>query len=243
MTYHRVCNKSNTTGTTWGTGTACPSVITNGNNYTHLFWNFGDKSLPLCIFQILNSFAQIYKAFYRSSFDLRLLITTFGSSNFSDMNFGRGFLKLKLEPTRTWRQVQEIRRTIEGFIYKITDLSYIFLIKIFAKFLPCFGPSTIILNTTIVKSSPDCIWNVVHSIIIDKDFPGFLIMNTPSQRMETTTHIYFETLETSLYLSVLCNCFVDRCVVCPSIYGFWLPPLVLQTFLTWTSGEDFLNWN
>ena len=85
---------------------------------------------------------------------------------------------------------------------KITDLSYIFLIKIFAKFLPCFGPSTIILNTTIVKSSPDCIWNVVHSIIIDKDFPGFLIMNTPSQRMETTTHIYFETLETSLYLSV-----------------------------------------
>ena len=51
------------------------------------------------------------------SFDLRLLITTYGSSNFSDMNVGKGFLKVKIEPTRTWRQVQVIRRTIKGFIY------------------------------------------------------------------------------------------------------------------------------
>jgi len=75
------------------------------------------RSLVFCVMFCRSSFV-LFLLTIVSFFDLRLLITPLVSSNFSYMNFGKEFLKLKIDPKRTLTQVQEIRRrTIEDFIY------------------------------------------------------------------------------------------------------------------------------
>ena len=70
--------------------------------------------------------------------------------------------------------------------YKLHYYRIFFFIKILLKFVPCFGPPTTTLNTTAVTSYSACIGSVVPSIILDKDYPGFLIMDTTSVRMGTS---------------------------------------------------------
>ena len=102
-----------------------------------------------------------------------------------------------------------------------------FFIKILLKFVPCFGPPTTTLNTTAVTSYSACIGSVVPSIILDKDYPGFLIMDTPSVRMGTslsslcfsnTTHFRSSKyIKFSIVLLISCRCFK---VLLLSIFSF-----------------------
>jgi len=84
MTYHRVCNKSNTTGATCGSGTAYPS---EAPEFTPSFSGLRvARSLVFCVVFCRSLFALLSFFFWSLcclSFNLQLLITLLISSNFS----------------------------------------------------------------------------------------------------------------------------------------------------------------
>jgi hypothetical protein len=71
MTYHRVCNKSNTTGATSGAGTANPGLSSVRVA----------QSLVYVVFSrlLLGILSLLFWSWYCLSFDLRLLITSLAS--------------------------------------------------------------------------------------------------------------------------------------------------------------------
>jgi len=88
--------------------------------------------------------------------------------------------------------------------------------------------------TSIVLPSPPWLGWPLWSICVTNDhgYVPFFI---------NTSTLVFSGIRVTRSLA-LCVCFVDRCssvcslsfdhyVVCPSIYGFWLPPWYLQTLL------------
>jgi hypothetical protein len=84
ITYHRVCNKSQTTSSTWGRETA---YLSRKHELTPFFkWVHVARKLVFCVmfcrllFVFLSFFA--WQLHCLSFFDLRLLITTLVSSNF-----------------------------------------------------------------------------------------------------------------------------------------------------------------
>ena len=86
MTYHRVCNKSNTTGVTSGAGTAYPS---GAPEFIPFLWEFVLLNFK-CLRSVLNYYRSLsFILFFFfwplccMSFGLRLLITPLASSNFS----------------------------------------------------------------------------------------------------------------------------------------------------------------
>ena len=126
MTYHRVCNKSNTTGANSGTGTAYPS---GAHEFTLDFWWGSCYTMFsfLCrLFQIIVCpFVLFFFVWPLNclSLDLRFLITPLVSSNFSKKDllktthgkqswfvkhFRQQKIRLKISMTKIWKWGSEL---------------------------------------------------------------------------------------------------------------------------------------